>query len=73
MDIGKSIIFLGFSLICVGCFFYLLGDRMNWFGNLLGDFKYESKNIRVYMPLASMLILSVFLTITINVILKYFK
>jgi hypothetical protein len=50
MDIGKSIIFLGFSLICVGCFFYLLGDRMNWFGNLLGDFKYESKNIRVYMP-----------------------
>ena len=45
MDIGKSIIFLGFSLIGVGCFFYLLGDRMNWFGNLLGDFKYESKNI----------------------------
>ena len=73
MDIGKSIIFLGFSLICVGCFFYLLGDRMNWFGNLLGDFKYESKNIRVYMPLASMLILSVILTITINIILKYFK
>ena len=73
MEIAKSLIVLGSIIICIGFSLYFLGDKFSFFGNLLGDFKYESKNIRVYMPLASMLILSIFLTITINVILKYFK
>ena len=73
MDIGKSIIFLGFSMMCFGFLFYILGDKINWFGNLLGDFRYESKNIKIFIPITSMLFLSVSLTIIINVILKYFK
>ena len=42
-----------------------------WFGNLPGDIRYSSGNIRIYFPIASMLIVSVALSFVLWVIRRW--
>ena len=72
MDIGKSLIFIGSITLVIGCII-LFSDKFHWFGSLFGDFKYESKNMKIYAPLSSMLIISLVLSVIINIIIKIFK
>ena len=73
MELGKNLVFIGFIITSIGLIIYLFGDKFSWFGNLFGDFKYESKNIKVYAPIASMLLLSLLLSFLINILIKIFK
>ena len=72
-DIGKYMIMMGGMLIVVGSIVYLLGDKTSWFGNLFGDMKYEGENVKVYAPFASMIIVSIALTLILNVITRFFR
>jgi len=38
-----------------------------WFGRLPGDFRHEGDNVRVYAPIASMLLISVVLSVALAV------
>ena len=73
MELGKNLLFIGSIITFTGLFIYLFGDKFSWFGNLFGDFKYESKNIKFYAPITSMILLSLVLTILINILIKIFK
>jgi len=73
MDIGKSLIVLGLFISITGVVFYLVGDKLNYFGHLLGDFRYESKNINFFVPITSMLIISLLLSFIINIIIRIFR
>ena len=73
MELGKNLIFIGSIVTLTGLAIYIFGDKFSWFGNLLGDFKYESKNMKVYAPIASMLILSLLLSFIANILIKFFK
>ena len=73
MELGKSIFFIGSIIAFTGLLIYLFGDKFSWFGNLFGDFKYELKNIKFYVPIASMLLLSIVLSFCINILMKIFK
>ena len=42
----------------------------NWFGRLPGDVRIEGERTRVYVPLVSMLLLSLVLTILLNLFLR---
>lgn len=51
-------------LIVVGLVIVLLGvaawfGLLGWFGNLPGDVRFENGNVRVYLPLVSMLLVSI--------------
>ena len=72
-ELGRYIIMMGFMLIIVGGIIYILGDKTSWFGNLFGDMKYEGEKVRVYAPFASMITVSIVLTVVINIILRFFK
>ena len=54
---GNTIIYIGIAVIMVGIAykFGLLG----WFGNLPGDIKYQSENTSVFIPLTSMILISI--------------
>jgi hypothetical protein len=54
---GNTLIYLGIGLIVAGVAykFGLLG----WFGNLPGDIRYRSEHSFVFIPLTSMLLVSV--------------
>jgi hypothetical protein len=41
---------------------------LGWFGRLPGDIRLEGGNSRVYIPITSMLIVSVALTVVVNLI-----
>mgnify|MGYP001351851083 CR=1 FL=1 len=73
MEIGKNLIILGLFISLVGVIFYLFVDKFNFLGNLIGDFKYESKNIKFFAPITSMLIISLFLSLIINIIIRFFR
>ena len=53
---GNLLIYLGIGLIVVGVA-YKYG-LLDWFGNLPGDIKYQTEHTFVFIPLASMLLVS---------------
>ncbi len=53
---GNLLIYLGIGLIVVGVA-YKYG-LLGWFGNLPGDIKYQTEHTFVFIPLASMLLVS---------------
>ena len=73
MEIGKGLIIIGFCTFSLGTLIYIFGDKIGFLGNLFGDFKYESKNIKIFLPLTSMLIISIISSIIINIIIRIFK
>jgi hypothetical protein len=64
LHFGKLLVFAGVVLIIIGTLM-ILGSRFSFFGlgRLPGDFAYKGKNVSVYFPLVSCLILSVVLTL----------
>lgn len=58
---GNLLITIGIALVIAGVA-YKFG-LLDWFGNLPGDIKYESEHTRIYMPIASMIIVSVVLSV----------
>lgn len=59
--IGTLLIFLGIGLVLAG----VLANTglLSWFGRLPGDIRIERGNTRVYIPIVSMLIVSVVLSL----------
>ena len=72
MELGKSLVFVGGTIALIGCI-VLFTDKFHWFGTLFGDFIYESKNMKIYAPLSSMLIISLILSLIISILTKIFK
>jgi len=65
---GKYIIFTGFILVAVGIIVYFFHDSFKWFGRLPGDIRIEKKNVSFYFPVVTMIIISIILTLVINII-----
>jgi hypothetical protein len=59
-SIGLLVIGLGIAAIIVGLLIFSGG--LSWFGRLPGDIRIESEHTRVYVPLTSMLIVSLVLS-----------
>ncbi len=65
-SLGLIIILLGALAIVVGLVVWAGG--LSWFGRLPGDIRIEGEHTRVYIPLVSMLVVSVVLTVLLTVI-----
>lgn len=68
-QIGKLIIVAGVILVAVGILFLLLG-RIPVIGQLPGDFVIRRDNVTFYVPLATMILISLLLTIILNLIFR---
>jgi len=71
-EMGRWLMLAGGALFVVGVLVWL-GGRLPWFGNLPGDIVVKRDNFTLYMPLGTMLLLSVLLTIVLNVIARLFR
>lgn len=67
---GKYIIIFGAIIIIAGIIVYFFNGSLKWFGRLPGDVSIERKNFRFYFPFVTMIIISVILTIIVNIIKK---
>ena len=70
--LGRLLIILGGLLLAGGVLLVLLG-QIPFFGRLPGDIAIERERFSFFFPLASMLILSLILTIVVNIILRFFR
>ena len=69
---GKIIVFLGLGIAAIGLLIWLLGNKLDWFGNLPGDIRIDRPNFRFYAPLASMLLVSILLSALLWLIRRFF-
>jgi len=59
--VGNTLIYIGIGLIITGLA-YKYG-LLGWFGNLPGDIKYKGEHTFVFIPITSMLLVSVILSL----------
>ncbi|HUP01394.1 MAG TPA: DUF2905 domain-containing protein [Gemmatimonadota bacterium] len=64
-ELARFLIVFGVVSIAVGALL-LIGPKMPWLGSLPGDFLIERGGGRIYIPLATSLVLSLVLTLLIN-------
>ncbi len=69
---AKILIVTGVILIIAGIAIWLLSDKLHWFGNLPGDIKIKRENITIYAPIMTFLLISLALTIIVNIIKRFF-
>ena len=68
--LGKYIIFIGITLVLIGLILHFGGDRIKWLGHLPGDIRIEKGNFRFYFPITTMILISLIITLIINIIKK---
>ena len=69
-SVGLIVVVGGVLIVVVGLLIY--AGALSWFGRLPGDIRYERGNVRVYVPIVSMLLLSVALTLLFTLVRRLF-
>jgi DUF2905 family protein len=61
---GPTLIILGAAIVVVGLLVW--SGALSWFGRLPGDLRLGSGNVRVYIPITSMLLASLVATLLLS-------
>ena len=67
---GLVIVALGVAAVIVGLLVW--AGWLSWFGRLPGDLRIERENVRVFIPFTSMILVSIVLTLILNLIRRFF-
>ena len=68
-ELGKWLVIAGVGLALLGGVIWLLG-HIPFFGNLPGDIHIQTQNFGCFIPIVSMIILSILATIVLNIIIR---
>jgi hypothetical protein len=68
MEAGKVLIYAGLFLLVLGLILLYFPKLFAWFGHLPGDIRIQREGLRVYIPIASSLLLSLILTLLLNLL-----
>ena len=72
-NIGRAIFFAGLALALLGGVIWLAGKTGLPLGRLPGDIRIQRGGFSFYFPLATSILVSIGLTILINVLARLFK
>ncbi len=64
--LGPLVVALGVAVAVIGVLIWT--GALSWFGRLPGDIRIVSRSTRIYIPLTSMLLVSVVGTVVVNVL-----
>jgi heme/copper-type cytochrome/quinol oxidase subunit 2 len=67
-NIGKILIFTGLGIAFLGLVIFLFA-KIPFFGKLPGDISIRKENFSFYFPVSTSIIVSIILTVLINVVL----
>jgi hypothetical protein len=70
MAIGKLLAAIGVTLVIIGLIINYAPWLINWFGKLPGDIRIEDEKKWVFIPITSMFVVSIILTIIINLFFR---
>ena len=68
---GKYIIAGGIFIVIAGVLIYFFHDYFKWFGKLPGDIRIVKENYRFYFPIVTMIIISIVMTLFINILKQF--
>lgn len=68
--LGLLLVGLGVAAILVGLMVW--AGWLSWFGRLPGDIRVERENVRFYFPITSMILISIVLSLLLNLIRRLF-
>ncbi len=71
-DIGRLLIGMGAVLIVIGALLLFAG-KVPWLGRLPGDILIERENVRIFIPIGTMLLLSLVLTVIANLVARFWR
>jgi len=63
-DLGRVLVVIGFVVVLIGALAWAGG--LSWFGHLPDDIRIERPNVRDYVPLVSMLLVSLVASILVS-------
>ena len=69
---GKTLIIIGVILVIAGLIIYFAGNKLSWLGHLPGDINIVRKNVRIFIPVTTMILLSLGLSLMLYIIRKFF-
>jgi Protein of unknown function (DUF2905) len=67
---GPAIILAGLAIMVIGLLVWWGG--FGWFGRLPGDIRIERETVRIYIPLVSMLVISIAVSLLFNLLRRFF-
>jgi DUF2905 family protein len=67
---GLLVVIVGVGVVLTGLLIY--SGALSWFGRLPGDIRYKSDSVRVYVPIVSMLIVSLVLSLAFYLLRRFF-
>jgi hypothetical protein len=66
---GRFIVLAGLAIVLVGLLVW--SGALRWFGRLPGDIRIERDSVHVYIPLVSMLLVSVVLSLIMYLVSRF--
>lgn len=73
MRLGNLLITVGAILLVVGALVRFAPGLFSWFGHLPGDIDYHGDRSRVFIPITSMIVVSIALTVVVNLVAALFR
>ena len=70
---GRILIIIGVSFILIGGIILIAARYFPWLGNLPGDFSFEGDSFKIYIPFATMILISILGTILLNILVRIFR
>jgi len=71
MSPGLLLVVIGAVLVVAGL--VVMTGLFDWFGRLPGDIRIERGGTRIFIPITSMVIVSIVLTLVVQVIARFFR
>ncbi len=68
-SLGKLLIYIGICVVIIGAFLLLL-SKIPWFGRLPGDIAIRREGWTIYLPITTMILVSIILTVILNLIFR---
>ncbi len=70
-NIAKLLIFCGIAAVAIGVLLFFAGKL--GMGQLPGDFAWKRGQTSIYFPVATSIIVSIVLTVVVNLVLRFFR
>ncbi|TPQ29073.1 DUF2905 domain-containing protein [Methylomonas koyamae] len=70
MEPGKALISIGALILAVGLVINYAPWLVSWFGKLPGDIRIQNKNSFVFIPITSMIVVSVLFSVLANLFFR---
>jgi len=64
---GRLVMAIGAGLVVVGAVLHFAPWLLNWFGKLPGDIRFEGERTKVFIPITSMIVISLVVSLLLNI------